>query len=520
MQPHIFAALLALRAVAAPQPTGEQPNANLVVEDGVELDLNFIDDPIFEILSNYTILPSDLNAEVAEIRERPPPPKTVTAEVASKMKSPGGGKDGLLYRGDSRPPSVIFAQGFEPQGNNKDLQNHLNFGGKSGLVSVSRSPEAAESYAFGRSGEKKTKGYIYVINPVDVPEGYWVPGIYPPEKNPAVGRNREFAVVDKIPGSSISHAYEVTSDKPNSRGTKIKNDNYALKKSPPCFGFLGKRATCDAAKYKPEPTKARRVRAKVSAKFRAGARAGGAVAFAALSPYAHDVLDMVKSWDSPIGHAVNWFDNTMTSIQEAIGGPQVPEIYGNKLKLRFICWMRGEQRWENHVDRACDRLHESDKPKSKSPTPEEKRFKTINNLLNACEKLDDPNVSLPNDDMKYELRDRCEVFREKVEEIDEKEGISVSNIVEDNAAKQEAMEVMGLYGELFHGDLPLSGAELCWSASGLRSSKPSGWDLISSALAYFEENIQAEVPCRACQKEDQWALRCGAIAQQPSHSWL
>ncbi|KID80909.1 Heat-labile enterotoxin IIA, A chain [Metarhizium guizhouense ARSEF 977] len=416
MQPHLLAALLALRAVAAPQSTAEPPSADLVVEDGVELDGNFIDDPMFEILSNYTVLPSDPNAEVAEIRERPPPPKTVTAEVASKMKSPGGGKDGLFYRGDSRPPAVVFAEGFSPQGTNKDLLNHLSFGGNSGLVSVSRNPQQADLYAFGRSADGATKGYMYVINAKDLPDGYWVPGIYAPEKNPAVARNREFAVGGRIDGSSISHAYEVTKDKPHSTSTKINNDNYAHKKSSSCFGFLGKRATCDPAKYKPEPTKAGRVRAKVSAKFRAGARAGGAVAFAALSPYAHDVLAMVKSWNNPIGHAVSWFDNTMTSIQEVIGGPQVPEIYGNTLELRFICWMRGQQRWKNDVDRACDRLRESDKPKPNPPTPEEKRVKTINNLLDACEKLEDPNEKLANEDQKNELLERCEVFRERAED--------------------------------------------------------------------------------------------------------
>lgn len=151
----------------------------------------------------------------------------------------------------------------------------------------------------------------------------------------------------------------------------------------------------------------------MSAKFRAGARAGTAVAFAELSPYAHDVLAIVKSWDNPIGHAVSWFDDTITSIQEAIGGPQVPEIYGNTLKLRFICWLRGERRWKNDVDRACDRLRES---KPNPPTPEEKRVQTINNLLNACEKLEDPNEKLANADQKNELLERCEVFREHAED--------------------------------------------------------------------------------------------------------
>ncbi|KAM3471130.1 hypothetical protein MY8738_009459 [Beauveria namnaoensis] len=369
MEPHLLAALLALGAVAAPQSTGEQPSGDIVVEDGVELDTNFIDDAIFEILSNYTILPRDPYAEVTNRSDPPPPPKTVTAEVASKMKSPGGGKDGLFYRGDSRPPAVVFAEGFSPQGSNQNLQNHLSFAGNSGLVSV-----------IGRLRRPR--------------DGYWVPGIYPPEKNPAVARNQEFAVVGKVPESSISHAYE---------------------KAPSCFGFLGKRDTCDPAKYKPEPTKAGRVRAKVSSKFRAGARAGGAVAFAILSPYAHDVLDMVKSWDHPIGHAISWFDDTITSIQEAIGGPQVPEIYGNTLKLRFICWMRGEQRFKNDVDKACDRLRESQE--AEASTPEEKRLKTVNDLLSTCEKLENPSETLPNEEMKDELLDRCEVFRERAEDV-------------------------------------------------------------------------------------------------------
>ncbi|KAM0664908.1 hypothetical protein ACQRIU_006292 [Beauveria bassiana] len=415
MESHLLAALLALGAVAAPQSTGEQPSGDIVVEDGVEFDTNFIDDAIFEILSNYTILPSDPYAEVTKRSDPPPPPKTVTAEVASKMKSPGGGKDGLFYRGDSRPPAVVFAEGFSPQGSNQNLQNHLSFAGNSGLVSVTRSPQTAERYAFGRGADGATKGYIYVINAGDLPDGYWVPGIYPPEKNPAVARNQEFAVVGKVPESSISHAYEVTRDQPSTRSTKSKNDKYAFQKSPSCFGFLGKRDTCDPAKYKPEPTKAGRVRAKVSSQFRAGARAGGAVAFAALSPYAHDVLDMVKSWDHPIGHAISWFDDTMTSIQEAIGGPQVPEIYGNTLKLRFICWMRGEQQFKNGVDKACDRLRESQE--AKASTPEEKRLKTVNDLLSTCEKLEDPSGMLPNEEMKNELLDRCEVFRQRAEDI-------------------------------------------------------------------------------------------------------
>ncbi|EGX89650.1 hypothetical protein CCM_07902 [Cordyceps militaris CM01] len=416
MQPHLLAALLALRAFAAPQSAGEEPSVDvdgIVVEDGVELDSNFIVDPIFEILSDYTTMPE---IQPLASRQSPPSdPSTVTAEVASKMKAPGGGEKGVFYRGDSRPPSVIFSEGFGPQGSDKSLRNHLSFVGNSGLVSLSRSPETAESYAFGRSGEKLQTGYVYVIAPKDLPDGYWVPGIYAPEKNPAVARNQEFAVAGSVPASSISHAYEVKIDNPSARGTKIKNHDYALKKSPSSFGFGVKRALCDPAKYTAKAPTGRRVRTKVSRNFRAGARAGGAIAFAVLSPYAHDVLDMVKAWDNPVGNAVKWFDNSMASLQEAIGGPQVPEIYGNTLKLRMICWFRGEQQWKNAVDHACDRLRKSEQP---APSPESKRLKSVNDVLNVCDKAENQDVLVPNEDMRGELRERCEEFREKAKEQD------------------------------------------------------------------------------------------------------
>ncbi len=253
MQPYLLAALFVLRAVALPQSADEQPSTELsgvVVEDGVELDSNFITEPFFEILSNYTEQLGNLSApaeqKLAE-RQSPNDPATVTAEAAAKMKAPGGGKDGLFYRGDSRPPSVIFSSGFTPQGSDMSLRNHLSFAGNSGLVSLSRDPQTAQSYALGRSADKAQKGYIYVVAAKDVPNGYWVPGLYNPDKNPAVRRNQEFAVAGSVPAESISHAYEVTADKPSAKGQKIKNNAYSLTSSLSCFSK--KRALCDPAKY-------------------------------------------------------------------------------------------------------------------------------------------------------------------------------------------------------------------------------------------------------------------------------
>ncbi|OAA38438.1 Heat-labile enterotoxin IIA, A chain [Beauveria brongniartii RCEF 3172] len=423
MQPRLLAALLALQAVAAPQSPDEQPSpeptGTIVTDDGIELDTSFITEPFFEILSNYTDLlnstvDANLHAPVERLRARAL--RVVTAEAASKMKAPGHGAQGVFFRGDSRPPSLIFATGFQPQGSDPSLINHLSFAGNSGFVSLTRNPHTAEQYAFGRTGGKTEKGYIYVISYKNVPDGYWLPGIYPPEKNPAVYRNQEFAVLGAVRAESISHAYEVTRAKPSARMTKIRNEDYILRRSSSCF-FSKCAIFCDPAKYMEKASKGRRIRLKISKTFRVSARAGGAVAFAVLSPYAHDVLDLIKSWDNPIGHAVTWFDNSMASFQEAIGGPQVPEIYGNTLKLRLICWLRGEQRWPNDVDRACARLRASEQPRPVE-TVESKRLKSVNAVLIACEKLENPDVSLATAELKAELLDRCEEFRAMAHEQD------------------------------------------------------------------------------------------------------
>ncbi|PHH72538.1 hypothetical protein CDD83_4925 [Cordyceps sp. RAO-2017] len=125
---------------------------------------------------------------------------------------------------------------------------------------------------------------------------------------------------------------------------------------------------------------------------RFGSRAGAIAAFTILSPYAHDVLDALKKWDNPIGWAVKGFDDAMARLQESIGGQQVPEIYGNELKLKMICWFRGEQRFKNDVDYACDRLREKQRieaAREQEPAKEQERVQLLNQLLDSCDKGQD-----------------------------------------------------------------------------------------------------------------------------------
>lgn len=242
-------ALCALRTVAAPQPpnAAESDESNVLSVDGIEVEGNVIIKPIFDILSyqNGRVAAAGLGDEAADILRRTTP-ATISAAEASKAKMPGLRENGLFYRGDPRPYTEIFQKGFTPQGSDMNLQHHLSFTGNSGFVSVTRSPSTAEIYAFGRTDTKVEKGYIYVIAPEGMPDGYWVPGIFPPEKNPAVRRNLEFAVAGPVAAQNIVFAYEVSRENPGAKGKKIVNENYRAKSLPPCVGR--KRRLCDPAK--------------------------------------------------------------------------------------------------------------------------------------------------------------------------------------------------------------------------------------------------------------------------------
>ncbi|ODA81991.1 hypothetical protein RJ55_00496 [Drechmeria coniospora] len=74
-------------------------------------------------------------------------------------------------------------------------------------------------------------------------------------------------------------------------------------------------------------------------------------AFVLVLPYARDLLEAIKQWDHPIGHAVKWFDDVMAAFQESIGGSQRQDIYGNDLKASLICALKGGRAEDTIVGR-------------------------------------------------------------------------------------------------------------------------------------------------------------------------
>ncbi|KAM3507396.1 hypothetical protein MY10362_001778 [Beauveria mimosiformis] len=147
-------------------------------------------------------------------------------------------------------------------------------------------------------------------------------------------------------------------------------------------------------------------------KMRLNGRGGVMVAFATLSPFAHDVLDAIKNWDNPVGKATTWFDEAMEGLQEAIGGKKVPEIDGNELKLWLICLFRSDSpRHPDPVDEACRRRRDV-------PTEEQKEKKAIDGLNQVSELCETVEASPPTDkDIKTKVLKSCNKLAETMENM-------------------------------------------------------------------------------------------------------
>ncbi|KZZ92553.1 hypothetical protein AAL_06179 [Moelleriella libera RCEF 2490] len=115
-------------------------------------------------------------------------------------------KKGYLYRGDNRPETKIFYEGFTAKGTVMDLNVQLSHGADTGFISITRSLKTAtDQYSHGRTGSKTEIGYVYILDPDLVPDGHYIPNI---KKGAAVALNAELAVGAKIPPEAIIGVYK------------------------------------------------------------------------------------------------------------------------------------------------------------------------------------------------------------------------------------------------------------------------------------------------------------------------
>ena len=150
-------------------------------------------------------------------------------------------KDGrtYVYRGDSRPPEVVFAEGFRPRGGNQDLQAYLSgrltetaYVGTSrdiGRATVYAAQAAQATYDNPATAVEHPRGYVYEI---EIPESesggggnIWIDIARRYSHDPAVQRNAEVAHLGAIDPSLIRRAFAVTSYPPS---IQIRRDRAAF----------------------------------------------------------------------------------------------------------------------------------------------------------------------------------------------------------------------------------------------------------------------------------------------------
>lgn len=128
------------------------------------------------------------------------------------------------------------------------------------------------------------------------------------------------------------------------------------------------------------------------ARFSVPKSAGRAAVFMLVAPYAHSALDTIKQWDNPIGHGVRWFDDAMASLQEAIGGPQRDDIYGNELKYKMVKGIGGalqlgsETDWDKN-QRLQAEAAAKEEARRREEDKEKQRVRGLEELAAVCEKM-------------------------------------------------------------------------------------------------------------------------------------
>ncbi|KAK8917854.1 hypothetical protein H634G_09718 [Metarhizium anisopliae BRIP 53293] len=216
----------------------------------------------------------------------------------------------------------------------------------------------------------------------------------------------------------------------------------------------------------------------LSCRLRVPKAIGKAAAFMIVAPYARDILEMVKAWDNPIGHAVTWFDDAMASLQEAIGGPQRDDIYGNELKYKLIQFFKsvfrlfGETQWDMN-----ERLREEAQAKEKARREEEERenqrIKGLEELAGVCEKM--YNEELDGAMVTTQLKESCNKLVEELEKVESMEE------EEEETVPERYVWFGKCRCNLF--DLPPSGDECtlqCRVVSIILSLNPPGQDFESA----------------------------------------
>jgi hypothetical protein len=124
-------------------------------------------------------------------------------DTAVLVHNCGTGEAGPLFRADDRDPSEIFANGFQPKGDDLDINAHVNSNPEDdGFISTSKTEGAARQFAYDNYMDD---GYIYKVrgSRIDVNETFGDQSPFPYEE--------EMAVPGPIGPSDIEGAWSLSS---------------------------------------------------------------------------------------------------------------------------------------------------------------------------------------------------------------------------------------------------------------------------------------------------------------------
>ncbi|KAF4505957.1 hypothetical protein G6O67_007852 [Ophiocordyceps sinensis] len=147
-------------------------------------------------------------------------------------------------------------------------------------------------------------------------------------------------------------------------------------------------------------------------------------------PSAHSAMDIakLKEWDSPIGRAVKWFDDSIGDLQDAIGGNRSNDVHqgaNNPAQAQVIDWMKRLFRWFQSTipDRNKERYekirkeHEEKMRREKEAIKEEQRSSTLNGILDLCDQAK-ASSQWKDDALKSDVEKRCATLHDKMVEKD------------------------------------------------------------------------------------------------------
>jgi hypothetical protein len=150
-----------------------------------------------------------ISTEPKPPKETPPAKKPPAVVKGWKDYAASQGLDSskVVFRGDGRPPTTIFAEGFQPKGTATDLLDYAAKNSPSNFVGTSKFESTGKQFA-KEAAQDEGAGYMYVVAPnadgIDVNQTLGAASPYPHEN--------EIAFPGGLPSSEILGAQQIGTD--------------------------------------------------------------------------------------------------------------------------------------------------------------------------------------------------------------------------------------------------------------------------------------------------------------------